>query len=133
MEIIKVGGLLFCKVKCGFTMQQLEVCLDERLGMRKGSFAEQYSKRIFRDFFLYAKDLRKEYHDYYAQEYDNFEQFLYQKELWEWCDIRTLALITGQTVLELRPDLSNYNANTLTHYEEGSMEVINQVLEEISL
>jgi hypothetical protein len=133
MEIFKIGKRYFCKAICGFTFQKLEDCLDERLEMRKGSFAEQHSKQIFCDLFLYARDLRHEYTDYYAQEYDNFEQFLYQKELWKQQDIDVLELMPDQTVLALQMDLRNYNADTLMDYEESSMKMINQVLEEIKL
>lgn len=133
MEIFKIGKRYFCKAMCGFALQKLENCLDERLEMRKGSFAEQHSKRIFCDLFFYARDLRQEYTDYYAQEYDNFEQFLYQKELWKRQDIDALELMSDQTVLELRTDLRNYNADTLMDYEESGMKMINHVLEEINL
>ena len=133
MKIISIAGKYLCKVKRSFTLQQLENYLDEHLGMRKESFAERYSKQIFRDLFGYARDLQREYHDYYALEYNSFEQFLYQKELWECWVIDELALESEQTVLELRPNLANYNASTLMDHAESCVEIINQVLEEMPL
>jgi hypothetical protein len=133
MKIFSIGTRYYCKTICGFALPQFEACLDEHLGMRKGSFAEQRTKQIFCDLFLYARDLRQEYTDYYAQEYDNFEQFLYQKELLNKPDIEELELTPDQTVLELRTDLCSYNVKTLMDYEESARKVINQVIEEIDL
>ena len=133
MKILKFGSQYYCTVKCGFALQQIDAYFDEQLSMRRGSFAAQYTEKIFRDLFLYARDLRKEYHDYYVQEYDSFERFLYQKELWEQWIIDMLKLTLDETVLELRPRLSNYNAESLMDYEESGMETINQVLKEIAL
>ena len=128
MEIFRIGGNYFCQIKYGFAFQQLEIWLDDRMGLRRDSFAAKYTKHIFRDLFLYARDLRQEYKEYYSQEYDSLEKFLYHKEMWECDDVHALKLTPDQTILELQPHLASYNAETLLDYEGSGMEAINNVL-----
>ncbi len=99
--------------------------------MREGSFAAQYTKKILGDLFKYARDLRQEYQDYYAQEYDSFEAFLFHKELWRHAWIDSLALHPDETVLELHIHQSSYNTDSLLDYDETGLAIINQMLEEV--
>lgn len=133
MKILSVDGRYYCKVRNGFSLKILEAYLSRNLEMREESFAAQYTKKIFRDLFKYARDLRQEYQDYYAQEYDNFEIFLYRKELWRHTCIDSLALCPEETVLELQPHQSNYNTDSLLNYDENGLAIINQMLEEVPM
>lgn len=133
MKIFNIRGKLFCKAKIGFSFCALEAVLDETLHMRKESFAERYSMMIFRALFQNAFDLRQEYQDYYAEEYESFERFLYQNKHWNPKDIRQLDLTPDQTVLELSPIQYSYNIDNLLTYGESGINIINQELEDISL
>ncbi len=133
MKILSLNNRYYCKVRNGFSLKTLEAYLNRNLEMREGSFAAQYTKKIFRDLFKYARDLRQEYQDYYAQEYDSFEAFLYHKELWRHTCIDSLALCPEETVLELHPHQSNYNIDSLLDYDETGLAIINQMLEEVPM
>lgn len=136
MELFSVNGEYICKVHQGFTLQKLEETLSNQLSMRKGSFAEQYSLKIFRDLFRYARDLRQEYQEYYRGEYGSFSEFLYKREFWEVPDIKKAALMEKDTVLKLRISSSSYNLDTLLSYDEydnSFIKIVTQILEEIDL
>ena len=133
MELFSVNGEYVCKVYKGFNMQKLEEALGNRLSMRKSSFSEQYSLKIFRDLFRYARDLRQEYVEYYREEYDSFSEFLYKREFWKASDIKEAALAENETVLKLRISSNSYNLDTLLEYDESFIEMIIQTLEGIDL
>ena len=133
MKIFNIRGKTYCKAKIEFSFHALEAVLDETLHMRKESFAERYSMKIFRALFQNAFDLRQEYQDYYAEEYESFERFLYQKKLWNPEDIRQLDLTPDQTVLKLSPIQCSYNIDNLLEYGESGIDIINRTLEDISL
>lgn len=123
----------YCKVYETYSVESFKKKLDEHLDMRKKSFADQYTKKIVMDFFRYAKDLKKEYLDFYLQEYDDFPNFLFQKELWSWEEIEKLYLEKNQTILRLRPFLCDYNAKNFVEYDDEGLSILNQMLEEINL
>lgn len=133
MQIFYIRGHAFCKAKTGFSYRNFDAILESKLHMRKGSFAEEYCKKIFHTFFRHSVDLRTEYERYYAEEYDDFEQFLYKKKLWNIKDIRSLQLKENETILELFPAQFSYNVDELLNYEESGLELINQMLEVIVL
>lgn len=133
MELFSVNGEYVCKVHKGFNMQKLEEALSNRLSMRKSSFSEQYSLKIFRDLFRYARDLRQEYVEYYREEYDSFSECLYKREFWKASDIKEAALAENETVLKLRISSNSYNLDTLLEYDESFIEMIIQTLEGIDL
>lgn len=133
MKIISFEEVYYCVVRKNFSLEDFEKEVSQHLGMRKNSFAYCYSLKIFRDFFRYAKDLRQEYQDYYAQEYDDFETYLYQKELLERDDIALFELNQDQTLLKLRPSFNSYNVESIIRYDEEGIKILNQVLEDINL
>ncbi|MHC1695654.1 MAG: hypothetical protein AB9835_10385 [Eubacteriales bacterium] len=133
MKIFSIRNKKYCKTKIGFSFYTLETVLDETLHMKKESFAHHYSMKIFRALFQNALDLRQEYQDYYVEEYESFERFLYQKKLWNPNDIRQLNLNQDQTVLELSPIKYSYNIDNLLDYGESGIDIINKTLEDISL
>ena len=83
MKIFYIRGQAYCKACNGFSYEKLNLALDVKLSMRQNSFAERYSKKIFQILFQNAIDLKQQYEKYYAEEYESFEKFLYQKELWD--------------------------------------------------
>lgn len=133
MRILKLAGECYCIADDRFAYDELEKRISDALHLQKGSFAEFYSKRIFRAFFQYARDLKKEYQAYYAQEYDSFADYLYKKELMELDHIEILDLNERQTLFKLNIDLSSYNADSLIEYEDNGIDMLNQALEEIGL
>ena len=134
MKIISFGEeTYYCMVRKRFLMEDFERELCRHLNMRENSFAYSYSLKIFRDFFRYSKDLRKEYQDYYAQEYSDFETYLYQKELLDRDEIALFELKRNQTILKLRPSFNSYNVENIISHDEDGIKILNQVLEDINL
>ena len=78
-------------------------------------------------------NLKKEYMDYYMQEYDNFKIYLYQKELLEKNEIALLMLNDNQTVLKLQPSLNNYNVKSIIENDENIVKILNEILEKLNL
>ncbi|SHK74319.1 hypothetical protein [Desulforamulus aeronauticus] len=133
MRILKLLDKYYCIANESFAYEELEKRISDVLHLQRGSFAEFYSKRIFRAFFQYARDLKKEYLTYYPQEYESFEDYLYKKELLDWEHMEILDLGEGQTLLKLNINLTSYNADNLIQYEENGIDVLNQALKEIGL
>lgn len=133
MKIFAFEEVYYCVARKKFSLVNFERELCQHLNMRKNSFAYCYSLKIFRDFFQYFKDLRQEYQDYYAQEYGDFEAYLYQKELLEKDKIALFELKYNQTILKLRPSFSSYNVENIIRYDEEGIKILNQVLEDINL
>jgi hypothetical protein len=133
MRIFNLSGGYYCKADDVFVYEELEKRIFEAIPLRKDSFAEFYTKRIFQAFFQYARDLKMEYLTYYGQEYENFTDYLFKKELLDWSYIEILDLSEGQTLLKLDLSLSSYNADSLIEYEENSIDIMNQTLKEIGL
>lgn len=133
MKIISFEEAYYCVVRKHFSLEDFERNLGQHLDMRENSFAYSYSLKIFRDFFRYAKDLRQDYQDYYAQEYDNFETYLYQKELLEQDDIALFKLDQEHTLLKLRPAFNSYNVENIIRYDEEGIKILNQILENFEL
>ncbi|MHB8125309.1 MAG: hypothetical protein ACYDEJ_06625 [Desulfitobacteriaceae bacterium] len=133
MRILKLSNEYYCIADDGFVYEELEKMISDALHLRKDSFVEFYSKRIFQGFFQYARDLKKEYMVYYRQEYESFTDYLYKKELLDWAHIEILDLSEHQTLLKLNMHLTSYNADSLIEYEENGIDILNQALKEIGL
>ena len=136
MKLFRVNGNYVCKVHKGFTLQKLEEALSNQLSVRKASFAERYSLKIFQELFQYAQDLRREYQEYYQEEYGSFSEYLYKREFWEATDIKEATLTESETLLKLRISSNSYNLDTLLSYDEydhSFIEMVTQILEEIDL
>lgn len=135
MKLISRGESCYCVASEEYSIEKLEQELHKRAGVRKDSFAEQYTRKIFMDLFRYAKNLREEYLEFYREEYKNFEEYLYQKELWEKWEIRELQLDETKTVLQLRYNLNNYNAGSIVGYgvEKEGLDMLNRILAEVHL
>lgn len=134
MRMLKLSGKNYCIADDGFVYEELEKRISDAFHLRKDSFAEFYSKRIFQCLFQYTRNLKEEYMEYYRQEYDCFVDYLYKKELLDWKYIEILNLGERQTLLKLNTNLTSYNADNLIEYDEGkSIEILNQALKEIGL
>ena len=131
MRILKLSDKFYCIADNGFAYEEFENRISDVLHLQKDSFAEIYSKRIFRDCFQYARDLKKEYLSYYHQEYEDFDDYLYTKELLNREQIESLDLSEGQTLLKLNLYLSSYNTQSMLEYGEQQMDILNQALEGI--
>lgn len=133
MNIFSVRNRFYAKVNGRFSLRAFKTALDAKMHMRSGSFAEQYCKGIFLAIFQDAVDLRQEYLSYYAEEYDDFDFFLYQKKLWERADIRSLNLAENEILIELYPDYRSYNLTELLTTDSGGIKMLNDTLEDIFL
>jgi len=133
MRILKLSDKYYCIADDDFVYEGFEKRIADSLPLRKGSFAEFYSKRILQAFFQYARDLKKEYLSYYHQEYESFDDYLYKKELLDWAHIESLDLSDRQTLFKLNVNLASYNADSLIEYGDNGIDILNQTLEEIGL
>lgn len=131
MSIFNLAGKYYCIMNDSFAYEELKGRISDAFNLRKDSFAEFYSKRIFQAFFQYARDLKKEYLEYYRQEYESFADYLYIKELLNWAEIEILDLGEHKTLLKLNTNLASYNADNLIEYEGNSIDILNHVLKEI--
>ena len=109
MNIFSVRNRFYAKVNGRFSLRAFETALDAKMHMRSGSFGRAVLQRHFLAIFQDAVDLRQEYLSYYAEEYDDFDFFLYQKKLWERADIRSLQSCRERNLIELYPDYRSYN------------------------
>jgi len=131
MRIFKIEEKYYCVLDSKFSYENFKKEIASKLNMREGSFAYFYSLKIIGDLFEYAKDMKQEYVDYYIEEYNDFEEYLYRKKLMEKKDIQYLSINEDQTVLEIRMNLSNYNASSLIEYGDENLKVLNTILEEV--
>lgn len=136
MRVVKLNceeTALYAVVKEDFTFDKLKNELEKANCMRRGSFADKYFRIIVQDIFRYTEDLSQYYQDYYAYEYDNFEEFLYKKQLFEREDIRNLNLQPKEHLLKLETNLKNYNIQNLLFYDDSVIELLNKVLGDLNI
>lgn len=132
MKIIKINEGFYCITYEKLSYEKFNDFLYDNIPMKKNSFAFKSTIKILEELFKYSLDLKQDYLKYYYQEYDDFEIYLYHKELLEYDIIKNLNIKECETLLKLRVDLSNYNTITLLEYEEGVVDTLNQFLEEIN-
>ena len=97
------------------------------------SFVYVYSLRLITQLFRYADDLRKHYNAYYFFEYDNFKDYLYQKEMIDEEALSFLYVDEAHTILKLNPTLNSYNILNLFEYDDNYISLLNEVLEKLFL
>lgn len=129
MKIFKIDERYYCVTANSFSFHTFMNEIKNAIHTVEGSFAYKYSLKIFTQMFRYSDDLRQVYENYYKCEYDNFEMFLYQKELFSRETISKLYIDDGHTVLRLNPDLNSYNITNLFDYNEKILEDVNEILE----
>lgn len=132
MKIIKINEKFYCITDEKFSYEKFNDLLYNNIPMKKNSFAFNSTIKILEELFKYSLDLKQDYLKYYYQEYDDFEIYLYHKELLEDNIIKSLNIKGCETLLKLRVDLSNYNTRTLLEYEEDVVDTLNQFLEGIN-
>lgn len=133
MRIFAFNEKYYCKVAGDYSFDKLEQEIYRKIVMKEGSFANQYSRKIFSDCFRYATDLKAEYLNYYDKEYDSLELYLYKKELLEYEDIEEIDLKTEESLLRLGVTLSSYNTQLFLEDEDSRASIINKLLMEIKL
>lgn len=117
----------------GTEMAQILKAVYSNTGMRKNSFAEREVKRFFSDLFSCAIDLKAIYKKYYMKEYDSFDEFLYQKENFEYEEIESLGLNASDALWKLRYKINSYGVKSLIGYSCENLPLLNHFLEEIPL
>lgn len=102
-------------------------------GMRKGSFADREVRKIFRNLFDCAVDLKACYSKYYKEEYDSFGDFLYQKETMEHEEIDSMKLQDGDALWKLQYEINSYGVRDIIGYENENLPLLNLFLEGIRI
>ena len=131
MRIIKLGKKYYCLIKQGFTIDSAKDAYMDKAKVIKCSLAGEYTETIFKNVFYNAIDLKSDYNDFYVEEYSDFETFLYQKELFSKKEIIELHIEEDKTLIRIDMNTNSYNASTLFEYEDGFINIFNQMLEGI--
>lgn len=131
MKIIKLGEKYFCIMKQKCTIDMAKEAYFNKAKVIKNSFAGRYTEVIFKNVFCNAVDLRRDYNDFYVEEYSDFEMFLYHKELFSKQEIIEFCIDKDKTIMKLDMHTNSYNASTLFDYEDGFIDNFNQMLEGI--
>lgn len=131
MKIIKINDSYYCYASEDYSFQEFISEIKKRINATEGSFAYNYSLKIYERMFMYADDLLQIYKKYYISEYNSFLIYLHQKELLEETDISSIYIDEKHTILKLNMHLNNYNTDTLFYDEGENLELINNTLEDI--
>ena len=129
MKIYMVNEAYYLKSKNNITIANIINSIYNNCGMKKQSFAEKYTVKIFSDLLLNAINLRDNFTKYYKMEYGSFEEFLYQKEALEYEQIKEFQLNDDETIWKLQYSINSYTANNILGYDGENLEIINRALE----
>lgn len=133
MKIFRLGESYYCIMKKKYNLDKIKELYLKKAKVKKGSFAAEYVVTIFNNVFYNAVDLKKDYNDFYTDEYNSFNDFLYHKKLFSRKDIGNFGIHQDQTLLELNLNRNNYNTKTLFEYEDNFIKVFNEMLEGIDI
>ena len=130
MKIIQIKKSFYCIATNTYDYSSFIDIIKEKIHAVEGSFAYYYSLKIISQLFRYADDLRKNYENYYKLEYDDFKDYLYQKEIFDKNMLSLLDVDESHTILKLNLDLNNYNTSTLfdDYDDNNNLELINEIL-----
>lgn len=127
-KIIKLDENYYLKIKRESQIDEVLRQVKEKTKMRKGSFADKYVAKIMTGILHGAVDLRVRYERYYAEEYRSFEDYLYNKELFDSDKIEELALQENETLFSLYLSNNDYSITSIIGYEDENLPVINQLI-----
>ena len=127
-KIIKLDKNYYLKAKRESQIDEVLRQVKEKTKMRKGSFADKYVAKIMTGILHEAVDLRVRYERYYAEEYRSFEDYLYNKELFDKDIIEELALQENETLFRLSFSNNDYSITSIIGYEDENFPVINQLI-----
>lgn len=132
LQILKVGEFYFLKMNSDLTIPILLEKLKYNNGMKKGSLAEKCVISIITNLLTNAINFSEKYSKYYLEEYDDFESYLYKKELLEMETIETINLKSDERLLMLSSTINNCSINDIIGYEDEYLQIINKMLEYIN-
>lgn len=132
LQILKVGEFYFLKMNSDLTIPILLEKLKYNNGMKKGSLAEKCVISIITNLLTNAINFSEKYSKYYLEEYDDFESYLYKKELLEMETIETINLKSDESLLMLSSTINNCSINDIIGYEDEYLQIINKMLEYIN-
>lgn len=132
LQILKVGEFYFLKMNSDLTISILLEKLKYNNGMKKGSLAEKCVISIITNLLTNAINFSEKYSKYYLEEYDDFESYLYKKELLEMETIETINLKSDESLLMLSSTINNCSINDIIGYEDEYLQIINKMLEYIN-
>lgn len=129
-KIINAGDVYYWLVPRNFSVDVFLDEVDKIVGMRKGSFASFYVRKIFSALIVNAENLTNEYKIWYCEEYQSFKDFLYDKKMIDADIIEKFNLNSDIQVLLLNIKLFSYNVDQLM---EEWFDKINEIIEKVDL
>ena len=131
LEILHIEDLYFLKTDLEFSINTFIEIIKKNNGMKKRSFAEDYTVKILKNLIFGAVDLRENYTKYYFEEYESFEEYLYKKELFEMETIQSIKIRSNESLWMLRFIRNDYSIKTILGFEDENLQTINKTLEYI--
>lgn len=131
LEILNIEDVYFLKTDLEFSINTFIEMIKKNNGMKKRSFAEDYTVKILKNLIFGAVDLRENYTKYYFEEYDSFEEYLYSKELFEMETIQSIKIRSNESLWMLRFIRNDYSIKTILGFEDENLHTINKTLEYI--
>lgn len=129
-KIIDASGVYYWLVPSNFSVDVFLDKVDKTVGMRKGSFASFYIRKIFSAIIVNAENLTNEYKIWYFEEYQSFEDFLYNKKMIDADIIEKFNLNSDKQLLLLNIKLFSYNVDQLM---EEWFNKVNEIIEKVDL
>lgn len=133
MKIIKISDEFYCIAKKDIDFNTLKEKFLKLSKVRKGSFAENYLKKIYNCVFTSYIDIKEIYRKYYIDEYESFEQYLYNKELLGKKEINQLKKYCKESynIYKLNIDSNSYNISGYFKYDENLIKNFNLLIERL--
>lgn len=133
MKIIKINDDFYCIAKRDINFDTLKEKFLKLSKVRKNSFAENYLKKIYNCMFTGYIDIKEIYRKYYIDEYESFEQYLYNKELLSEQEIKQLRQYFKEiyTIYKLNIDSNSYNVSGYFKYDENMIKNFNLLIERL--
>lgn len=133
MKIIKISDEFYCIAKEDIDFDTLKEKFLKLSKVRKSSFAENYLKKIYNCVFTSYIDIKEIYRKYYIDEYESFEQYLYNKELLGKKEINQLKKYCKESynIYKLNIDSNSYNISGYFKYDENLIKNFNLLIERL--
>ena len=130
MKIIKRDEEFYCISNKNVDFNKLLNKFLKLAQVEKNSFAELYLKKIYNCMFKGCINVVEKYKKYYECEYDTFEKYLYNKELFD-CDeaIKIGKYFNkGYDIYQLKIANNSYNIFGYFKYDENFIKKLNSLI-----
>lgn len=105
--------------------------IDEYSGMRKGSFADFYVKKIINQLLRGASNLSDIYSKYFVDEYESFDEYLFKKELFDMELLDKISSFKNASIWKLNLSCNDYSVKNLLNYDIDIKHIIEKMIEDI--